>query len=115
HHNQFNDEKLTYYKIKKCRNRNDIKTQQPRKKKDRAATEEKIYESFLSLLEEKGPQAVGINAIAKKAGVSKEHIYRYFGGLQGLLLHLAKHDDFCKSMLALHDKDLATVKDLKSY
>ena len=84
-------------------------------KKDRAATEDKIYESFLSLLEEKGPQAVGINAIAKKAGVSKELIYRYFGGLQGLLLQLAKKGDFFRSMLALHDKDLATVEDLKEF
>ena len=84
-------------------------------KKDRAATEEKIYENFLSLLEEKGPQAVGINAIAKKAGVSKELIYRYFGGLQGLLLQLAKKGDFFKSMLALQDRDLETVEDLKEF
>ena len=84
-------------------------------KKDRAATEERIYESFLSLLEEKGPQAVGINAIAKKAGVSKELIYRYFGGLQGLLLQLAKKGDFFKSMLALQDRDLETVEDLKEF
>ncbi len=84
-------------------------------KKDRAATEEKIYESFLSLLEEKGSQAVGINAIAKKAGVSKELIYRYFGGLQGLLLQLAKKGDFFKSMLSLQDRDLETVEDLKEF
>lgn len=84
-------------------------------KKDRAATEEKIYQSFLSLLEEKGPQAVGINAIAKKAGVSKELIYRYYGGLQGLLLHLAKKGDFFKSMLALKNNDLATIEDIKDF
>ena len=84
-------------------------------KKDRAATEEKIYESFLSLLEEQGPQAVGINAIAKKAGVSKELIYRYFGGLQGLLLQIAKNGDFFKSMLLLQNRDLETVEDLKEF
>ncbi|AUC85310.1 TetR/AcrR family transcriptional regulator [Polaribacter sp. ALD11] len=84
-------------------------------KKDRAATEAKIYESFLSLLEEKGPQAVGINAIAKKAGVSKELIYRYFGGLQGLLLQLAKKGDFFKSMLSLQNKDLETVEGVKEF
>ena len=84
-------------------------------KKDRVATEAKIYESFLSLLEEKGPQAVGINAIAKRAGVSKELIYRYFGGLQGLLLQLAKKGDFFQSMLALHDRELETVADLQEF
>jgi len=84
-------------------------------KKDRAATETKIYESFLSLLEEKGPQAVGINAIAKKAGVSKELIYRYFGGLQGLLLQLAKKGDFFKSLLMLQNEDLETVESVKEF
>ncbi|WP_299391135.1 TetR/AcrR family transcriptional regulator [uncultured Gelidibacter sp.] len=84
-------------------------------KKDRAATKEKIYESFLSLLEEKGPQAVGINAIAKKAGVSKELIYRYYGGLEGLLLHLAKKGDFFKSMLSLQDREINSTEDLKDF
>ena len=84
-------------------------------KRDRATTEEKIYQSFLKLLEEKGPQAVGINAIAKEAGVSKELIYRYFGGLQGLLLHLAKKGDFFKSMLSLQSNDLETVEGVKEF
>lgn len=84
-------------------------------KKDRAATEEKIYESFLNLLEEKGPQGVGINAIAKKAGVSKELIYRYYGGLKGLLLELAQKGDFFKTILALKDKNLASVEELKEF
>lgn len=43
-------------------------------KKDRPATEKKIYDAFLSILKVKGPQGVGINAIAKEAGVSKELI-----------------------------------------
>lgn len=84
-------------------------------KKDRAATEEKIYESFLGLLEQKGPQAVGINAIAKKAGVSKELIYRYFGGLQGLLLQLAKRGDFFKSLLSLQNNNLDTIESAKDF
>ena len=74
-------------------------------KKDRAATEEKIYNAFLAILKEKGPQGVGINAIAKEAGVSKELIYRYFGGLKGLLLQYAQKGDFFKSLLVLNEKD----------
>lgn len=84
-------------------------------KKNRVATEEKIYDSFLSLLEEQGPQAVGINAIAKRAGVSKGLIYRYYGGLQGLLLHLAKKGDFFKAILSLHDKNTLSINDLKEF
>jgi len=55
-------------------------------KKGRPATEKKIYDTFLSILKDKGPQGIGINAITKEAGVSKELVYRYFGGLKGLLL-----------------------------
>jgi len=81
-----------------------LNQQQP-VKKDRNATEERIYTSFLDLLEEKGPQGVGINAIAKKAGVSKELIYRYFGGMKGLLLQLAKKGDFFKSIVDYDSND----------
>tara|TARA_R110000868_G_scaffold4211_1_gene26376 strand:+ start:22984 stop:23562 length:579 start_codon:yes stop_codon:yes gene_type:complete len=84
-------------------------------KKDRAATEEKIYNAFLAILKEKGPQGVGINAIAKEAGVSKELIYRYFGGLKGLLLQYAQKGDFFKSLLVLNDKEQSSVEDLKKF
>lgn len=84
-------------------------------KKDRPATEKKIYSAFLSILKEKGPQGVGINAIAKEAGVSKELIYRYFGGLKGLLLQYAQKGDFFKSLLVLDDKEKSSVEDLKQF
>jgi AcrR family transcriptional regulator len=74
-------------------------------KKNRAATEEKIYNAFLSLLKEKGPQGVGINAIAKKAAVSKELISRYFGGVKGLLLQYAQKGDFFKTMVDIDDQE----------
>lgn len=73
-------------------------------KKDRAATEEKIYIAFLNILKVKGPQSVGINAIAKEAGVSKSLIYRYFGGMKGLLLTFAQKGDFFKSLLDIDEK-----------
>lgn len=84
-------------------------------KKDRAATEKKIYDAFIELLEEKGPQGVGINAIAKKAGVSKELIYRYYGGLKGLLLHFAKSGDFFQSFSVVEDSEESTIEDLKRF
>ncbi|KAB1154281.1 MULTISPECIES: TetR/AcrR family transcriptional regulator [Tenacibaculum] len=84
-------------------------------KRDRAATEKKIYDAFISLLEKKGPQGVGINAIAKKAGVSKELIYRYYGGLKGLLLNYAKSGDFFKPLHLVDDKEKSSVEDLKRF
>lgn len=82
-------------------------------KKDRAATEEKIYTAFLDILKEKGPQGVGINAIAKQAGVSKSLIYRYFGGMKGLLLLFAQKGDFFKSLSVIDEKkdNLENLKD----
>jgi len=82
-------------------------------KKDRAATEEKIYKAFLDILKEKGPQGVGINAIAKEAGVSKSLIYRYFGGMKGLLLRFAEKGDFFKSLSVIDEKkdNLENLKD----
>jgi len=83
-------------------------------KKDRSATEDKIYTAFLTILKEKGAQGVGINAIAKRAGVSKELIYRYFGGMKGLLLRFAQKGDFFKSLLSI-DATKDPLENLKNF
>ena len=53
--------------------------------RDRAATEERILEAVGRVLARDGFAALGVNAIAKQAGVDKVLIYRYFGGLPELL------------------------------
>ncbi|MFN6986979.1 MAG: TetR/AcrR family transcriptional regulator, partial [Rhizobium oryzihabitans] len=53
--------------------------------KDRAATEKAIFNAARSLLAEEGFQGFGINAVARRAGCDKQLIYRYFGGLDGLI------------------------------
>jgi len=53
--------------------------------KDRAATERVIFAAAKSLLAEEGFQGFGINAVARRAGCDKQLIYRYFGGLEGLV------------------------------
>jgi len=45
------------------------------------------------ILSEKGYQGLGMNKIAIAAGVSKPMIYRYFGGLNGLLKAYIQHTD----------------------
>ncbi|GAB4021202.1 TetR/AcrR family transcriptional regulator [Spirosoma koreense] len=54
-------------------------------KRNRAATTERIINALEELLTERGLDGVGINVIAERAGVSKVLIYRYFGGIEGLL------------------------------
>ena len=53
--------------------------------KNRAQTEAAIFGAARDLLAEQGFQGFGINAIARRAGCDKQLIYRYFGGLDGLL------------------------------
>jgi len=57
----------------------------PRAVRDRGATEARILAAVGEVLARDGFGGIGINAIAKQAGVDKVLIYRYFGGLPELL------------------------------
>ncbi len=46
------------------------------------------------LLREKGVPGLGVNAVARRAGVDKVLIYRYYDGLDGLVGHWARTQDF---------------------
>lgn len=56
-------------------------------RRNRAKTTERIINAFEEVLAERGLQAVGVNRVAERAGVSKVLIYRYFGGLEGLIAY----------------------------
>ena len=58
--------------------------------RSRLQTEQKILSAVETLLLEQGYPAVGVNAIARQAGCDKVLIYRYFDGLDGLLLAFAE-------------------------
>lgn len=51
---------------------------------------EKILEAVGEVLSQRGAKELGVNAIAKHAGVDKALIYRYFGSLDELLHAYAK-------------------------
>jgi AcrR family transcriptional regulator len=53
--------------------------------RDRAGTERAILDAAKRLLAEEGFQNFGINAVARGAGCAKQLIYRYYGGLDGLI------------------------------
>lgn len=53
--------------------------------RDRAQTEKAILKAAKTLLAEQGFQGFGINAVARQAGCDKQLIYRYYGGLDGLV------------------------------
>lgn len=53
--------------------------------KDRTETERVILAAVTRIAETRGFSALGVNAVAQEAGVSKVLIYRYFGSYRGLL------------------------------
>lgn len=53
--------------------------------RDRAATEAAILEAAKRVLATGGFRQLGVNAVAREAGCDKQLIYRYFGGLDGLV------------------------------
>ncbi len=58
--------------------------------RSRLKTEQRLLDAVGSILLEQGFPAVGINAIARRAGCDKVLIYRYFGGFEESLLAFAE-------------------------
>ncbi|MVM30152.1 TetR family transcriptional regulator [Spirosoma sp. HMF4905] len=58
--------------------------------RNRTQTTQRIVEALEEEINEWGWQAVAVNRIAQKAGVSKTLIYRYFGSLEGLMVYYLK-------------------------
>jgi AcrR family transcriptional regulator len=58
--------------------------------RDRGATEERVLDAAADILAREGAAGLGINAIAKAAGCDKQLIYRYFGGLDGVMAALGE-------------------------
>jgi AcrR family transcriptional regulator len=64
----------------------------------RALTERKLLDAVGQLIAREGVEELGINAVAKAAGVDKVLIYRYFDGLGGLLRRFGESADFWPSL-----------------
>lgn len=56
--------------------------------RDRAATERAIAEAAAGLLADRGFAALNVQAIAEAAGVDRKLVYRYFGGVEGVVERL---------------------------
>ena len=65
--------------------------------KDRRETKERLIEAVGHVLSKEGFEKIGINAVAREAGVDKVLIYRYFGGLKGLVAAFCQREGFWPS------------------
>ena len=53
--------------------------------RNKEKTKQKLVDAVGRIITNYGFEKIGVNAVAKEAGVDKVLIYRYFGGLKGLL------------------------------
>ncbi len=60
------------------------------RRRDREATTHRVIAAAARILAEEGALALGVNALAKAADCDKQLIYRYFGGLDGVLAALGE-------------------------
>lgn len=80
--------------------------------RDRQITSRRLISAVGSLLAKKGFKGLGVNAVAREAGVDKVLIYRYFDGLPGLIAAFAQQEDFWPSTLEMAGGDLARFSGL---
>lgn len=66
--------------------------------KDKEQTKQRLLDAVGSIIMKHGFQGIGINAIAREAGVDKVLIYRYFSDLDGLLLEFAAQNDYFSNL-----------------
>jgi AcrR family transcriptional regulator len=70
-------------------------------RRDRDATRMRLIRAVGTLLAKQGFTSLGINAVAREAGVDKVLIYRYFGGLPELIEAYGLEGDFWPSTAEL--------------
>ncbi len=75
-------------------------------KRDRRGTEEKIVRAVGTVLERDGFEKVGVNLVARTAGVDKVLIYRYFAGFDGLLTAFGESADIWWTVDEIVGEDL---------
>jgi len=81
-------------------------TQAKVKKRDRERTKGKILKAVGEVIEKYGTEKVGVNLIAREAGVNKVLIYRYFGGVDGLMEQYVKTGQYTSTSSLEHIENL---------
>jgi AcrR family transcriptional regulator len=78
--------------------------------RNREATRQKLITAVGEVLAQKGFTQLGVNAVANQAGVDKVLIYRYFGGMPGLIKAFGREGDFWPSMDELAGGDIEAFR-----
>lgn len=73
-------------------------------------SEKRLIEAVNTIISEDGFSKLGINKIARVAGCDKVLIYRYFGGLEGLVTAWAQKNDF---YVQAYDSFIEKIRNIK--
>jgi len=73
--------------------------------KDSQETRARLVDAVGRVLSKEGFEKIGVNAVAREAGVDKVLIYRYFGGLKGLVTAFCQREGFWPTPLELMGGD----------
>ncbi len=79
---------------------------EPTAARNREATRARLIQAVGTLLAREGFTGLGVNAVAREAGVDKVLIYRYFGGLSELIVAFGREGNFWPSIKELADGDV---------
>ncbi|MBI9092745.1 MAG: TetR/AcrR family transcriptional regulator [Desulfobacterium sp.] len=75
-------------------------------------TKQKLIDAVGKILAKEGFKGLGVNKVAREAGVDKVLVYRYFGGLAPLVLAYSQTRDFWPTKAELIGKDLDRLKQM---
>jgi AcrR family transcriptional regulator len=78
----------------------------PATPRNREATRARLIQAVGTLLAREGFKGLGVNAVAREAGVDKVLIYRYFGGMPELMASFGREGDFWPSIKELAGGDI---------
>jgi AcrR family transcriptional regulator len=78
----------------------------PATPRNREATRARLIQAVGTLLAREGFKGLGVNAVAREAGVDKVLIYRYFGGLSELIVAFGREGNFWPSIKELAGGDI---------
>lgn len=80
--------------------------------RNKELTKDKLIKAVGKVLAEVGFRQLGINLVAREAGVDKKLIYRYFDGLEGLVSAYGETLDFWPSASELLGSDREHIREM---